>query len=235
MRVVICEDETICSDLLRDYVKRWAKENGVFIEIFAYKSAEEFIAHLENDMSIDLLFLDIRMRAINGLELAYKLRNDRNGAQIVFTTDSTEYVFEGYNVSALNYLVKPLEYRDCRNVLNRVHEMMTERKYYLCKTAESFVRIPHEEIMFIEMNSHNAIITTCYTKYITRKTMSDIISELDSEIFMRCHKSYIVNIQHILSISQKRITLSNNICIDASSKYAADVSKMYVKYYSNRR
>lgn len=192
MRVVICEDETICSDLLRDYVKKWARENGISIEIFAYKSAEEFIFHLESDRSIDLLFLDIRMGTMNGLELAYKLRNDRNDAQIVFTTDSPEYVFEEYNVSALNYLVKPLEYKDCRNVLNRVHEMMTERKYYLCKTPESFIRIPHEEILFIEMHSHNAMIMTRYEKYITRKTVADIMAELNSEVFMRCHKSYIV-------------------------------------------
>ena len=113
--------------------------------------------------------------------------------------------------------------------------MMTERKYYLCKTPESFIRIPHEEILFIEMHSHNAMIMTRYEKYIIRKTVADIMAELNSEVFMRCHKSYIVNIQHISSISQKSITLSNDACIDASSKYVADISKMYVKYYSNKR
>lgn len=235
MKIVICEDETMCSDLLNEYIKRWAREKGVFVEVFVYNSSEEFIFHFEDDKSIDLIFLDITMENMNGIDLARKLRKDRVDVQIIFTTNSTEYVFEGYNVSALNYLVKPLKYIDCYNSLSRVCMIRNERKYYLCKTAESIFRIPYEEILFIEMSSHNAIITTCYSKYKTRKTMVDIISELDSKIFIKCHKSYIVNIQHISSISKKCITLYNDTRINASSKYVADVNKLYVKYYSNRR
>ena len=171
------------------------------------------------------------MGKMDGIELAYKLRSESNNAYIVFTTDSSEYVFEGYNVSALNYLLKPVEYDKCRAVLDKVRKLTAERKYYLCKTSDSLIRIPYEEILFIEMYSHNATINTHSGKYITRKTMSDILSELDSEIFMKCHKSYIINIQHISSISQKCIILSNNTSIAASIKYATDINKMYVKHH----
>lgn len=235
MKIVICEDEPMCVDVLDTYINRWSRNNGIFVEVLSYSSAEQFIFEFECDKSIDLIFLDIKMGKMDGIELAYKLRSENSDAHIVFTSSSSEYVFEGYNVSALNYLVKPIEYGKCCAVLEKVHKMAAEHKYYLCKTSESLIRIPYEEILFIEMYSHNAIINTYSENYITRKTMTDILLELDSEIFMKCHKSYIVNIQHITSISQKCITLSNNTSIDASVKYATNINKMYVKYHSNRR
>lgn len=234
MKVAICEDEPMCVDLLDAFIKQWARENGIFVEVLSYGTAEQFLFDFGNDESIDLIFLDIKMGKMNGIELAHKLRSENNNAYIVFTTDSSEYVFEGYNVSALNYLIKPIEYNKCCAMLERVRKLTAERKYYLCKTSESLIRIPYEEILFIEMHSHNATINTSKGKYITRKTMTNILLELDSELFMKCHKSCIVNIQHISSISQKSITLSKNISIDVSMRYVADINKMYVKYYSNR-
>ena len=101
MKIVICEDETVCSDLLNEYIKRWARENGVFVELFVCVSAEQLLFELEDGLDVDLLFLDIRLDKMNGIELAHRLRELEYRMQIVFTTDSPEYVFEGYNISVV--------------------------------------------------------------------------------------------------------------------------------------
>ena len=223
MKVVICEDELLCVDVLSDHIKRWSRENGVFVEISIYISAEHFLFELEDGLNVDLLFLDIKLNKMNGIELAHRLRELEYRMQIVFTTDSPEYVFEGYNVSALNYLVKPIDYDRCRSILEQAHKLIDRKNFYLCKTSESLHRILYDDMLYIEMVSHTAIIHTRDTRYSTRKTIAEIIAELDDTLFVRCHKSFVVNIQHIASISKKCVVLSDKSSVDLGKTFAADI------------
>lgn len=100
---------------------------------------------------------------MNGIELAHELRNFGYQMQIIFTTNLEEYAFEGYNVSALNYLMKPIEYSDCFKTLNRAKKQLSTKEFYLCKTSGVLQKILYEDILYIEMVSHDAIITTTTT------------------------------------------------------------------------
>ena len=235
MKIVICEDETMCSALLNEYIKRWARENGVFVELFVCVSAEQLLFELEDGLDVDLLFLDIRLGKMNGIELAHRLRELEYRMQIVFTTDSPEYVFEGYNVSALNYLVKPIDYNMCQSILEQAHKLTVSKRFYLCKAAESLYRILYEDMLYIEMSSHTAIIHTRDTRYSTRKTIAEIIAELDDTLFVRCHKSFVVNIQHIASISKKCVVLSDKSSVDIGKTFALDVNEKFAKYFKDKR
>ncbi len=233
MKIAICEDEKLCSDILEGYVKKWAMKNGIFVEVHTYTSAEQFLFAV--DESFDMLFLDIKMDKMNGVELAYELRERNYKLQIVFTTDLKEYACEGYNVDALNFIFKPVDYEACGKSLDRARKHLSHKKFYMCKTSESLQRILHEDILCIEMISHTAIIKTKETTYKTRRTISEIIRELDNELFVRCHKSFIVNIQHISSISKKSIVLSNGSEIDVGNVFVSEVNEKFIKYNKNRR
>lgn len=235
MKIVICEDDLLCVRVLNDHIKQWTSENGIFVELFVCVSAEQLLLELEDGLDVDLLFLDIRMDKMNGIELAYKLRELEYRMQIVFTTDSPEYVFEGYNVSALNYLVKPIDFNRCYNILEQAHKLMVDKKFYLCKTSESLHRILYEDILYIEMISHTAIIHTKGTLYRTRKTITEILIELDDTLFVRCHKSFVVNIQHIASISKKCVVLSDRSSVDLGKTFASDVNERFIKYFKDKR
>ena len=235
MKIVICEDETMCSDLLNKYVKRWAKEDGVFVELYVCVSAEQLLFELEDGLDVDLLFLDIRLDKMNGIELAYRLRELGYRMQIVFTTDSPEYVFEGYSVSALNYLVKPIEYNMCHSILEQAYKLIDSKRFYLCKTSDSLHRILYEDMLYIEMSSHTAIIHTRDTRYSTRKTIAEIIAELDDTLFVRCHKSFVVNIQHIASISKKCVAMSDKSTVDLGKNFASDINEKFIKYFKDKR
>lgn len=235
MKIVICEDELLCVRVLNDHIKQWTRENGVFVELFVCVSAEQLLFELEDGLDVDLLFLDIRMDKMNGIELAYKLRELEYRMQIVFTTDSPEYVFEGYNVSALNYLVKPIDYNKCRSILEQAHKLIASKNFYLCNTSESLHRILYEDMLYIEMISHTAIIHTKGTLYRTRKTIAEITAELDDTLFVRCHKSFVVNIQHIASISKKCVVLSDKSSVDLGKTFAADINEKFIKYFKDKR
>lgn len=235
MKIVICEDETMCSDLLNEYIKRWARENGVFVELFVFVSAEQLLFELEDGLDVDLLLLDIRLDKMNGIKLAHRLRELEYRMQIVFTTDSPEYVFEGYNVSALNYLVKPINYNICHSILEQAHKLIVNKRFYLCRTSESLNRILYEDMLYIEMISHTAIIHTRDTRYSTRRTITEIIAELDDTLFVRCHKSFVVNLQHIASISKRCVVLSDKSCVDLGKNFASDINEKFIKYYKDKR
>ncbi len=235
MKIAICEDVQSCAETLENFIRNWSADNGVFVEIYTYSSAEQYLFYLDETADMDLLFLDIRMGDMNGFELARKLRDLNYSTHIVFTTDSEEYVYEGYNVFALNYIIKPVTYLKCRDVLNIVRTRMENKKYYLCKTTDETVRIPYEEIICVVMNSHNAIITTTTETYITRKTIAEVLTALNDDIFMQCHKSSIVNIQHIFSISRKKLKLTNDIYVNVSDRYINDLNDKFIKYNRNRK
>jgi len=235
MKIAICEDEMICTDILETHIRKWATDNGIWVEVFTYESAEQFLFYLNENAETDLLFLDIKLSGINGVELAKKLRGMKHTMQIVFTTDTEKYVYEGYNVAALNYLVKPVKYDKFCYIMNQAKEMIDNQKFYLCKTSDSIIKIPYEDIIVIEMDSHNAVITTKTGKYITRRTISEILNTLQDDVFLQCHKSRIVNIQHVFSISKKLLCLSNGLNIDVSSKYIKELNERFISYNKNRR
>ena len=87
MKIVICEDEKVFSDKLVEYIREWADEKGVFIEIFEYTSAENFLFVWSENEDFDLVFLDIKMKTMTGVELAKQIRKTNDKIQIVFTTN----------------------------------------------------------------------------------------------------------------------------------------------------
>ena len=85
------------------------------------------------------------------------------------------------------------------------------------------------------MSSHTAIIHTRDNRYSTRKTIAEIIAELDDTLFVRCHKSFVVNIQHIASISKKCVVLSDKSSVDLGKTFASDVNERFIKYFKDKR
>ena len=213
----------------------WATEKRCFAEISIYKSAEQFLIEVDNIMCIDLVLLDIRMGEMDGVELAHKLRDEGFLGQIVFTTDYAEYVWEGYKVSALDFLMKPVDYSSCAVLLDKVQNTIREQKYYICQTSEMTVRIPYEEILYFEANLHYIIVNTIKNQYITRSSLSEVVQTIDADLFVQCHRSFLVNISHVSSFSQKNVTMSNEMKIDVGRKYLGLIREKFTKHNIDKR
>lgn len=213
----------------------WATEKRCFAEISIYKSAEQFLIEVDNIMCIDLVLLDIRMGEMDGVELAHKLRDEGFLGQIIFTTDYAEYVWEGYKVSALDFLMKPVDYSSCAVLLDKVQNTIREQKYYICQTSEMTVRIPYEEILYFEANLHYIIVNTIKNQYITRSSLSEVVQTIDADLFVQCHRSFLVNISHVSSFSQKNVTMSNDMKIDVGRKYLGLIREKFTKHNIDKR
>jgi len=107
MRIAICEDNPKEQERLTAAIKDWAKARNTQADVLCYQSAEAFLM-VWPDVSFDLAFLDIQMKAINGIKLAETIRTSDKNMMLVFVMSFSQYVLKGYDVAALHYLIKPL-------------------------------------------------------------------------------------------------------------------------------
>lgn len=235
MKIAICEDEKVFSDTLTEYIHEWANQKNIFTEIFAYNSAESFLYVWSENEDFDLIFLDIKMSAMTGVELAKLIRKTNDKVQLIFTTNMKEYVFAGYGVSAMQYLLKPISKKECFLYLDKVSSLMKTSKYYIYQDVEKIIRIPLTDIHYIKMVSHYATIYTSEESYVLRKTVAQVLDEINDVWFVKCHKSYIVNVRHIDSISKTAVIISGNTEIPVSKNMVDEINKKFIDYNTNRR
>ena len=130
MRVAICDDEQVQLELLEKYLSEWGKERSILIETSLFLSGESFLFSWAEDKAYDLLILDIEMGKINGMELAGKLRRQDEELPILFITGYDSYMAQGYEVSALHYLLKPVQKEKLFAVLDRLQQRERKKRRF---------------------------------------------------------------------------------------------------------
>ena len=120
MKAAIIEDDLLHADLLEKYLLEWSNAKNILLEIDKYKNAESFLFEWEPGLGFDVLFIDIRMQEINGMEMAKSVRKKDSGINIIFTTGITGYMEEGYEVEAMHYLLKPVDKSKLHTCMDKV-------------------------------------------------------------------------------------------------------------------
>jgi DNA-binding LytR/AlgR family response regulator len=234
MRIAICEDEDKYAEQLIEYINEWAKDKNIFAEIFTHINAERFLYEWEESEDYDMIFLDIKMGRMTGMELAKIIRKTNNNVAIVFISNMKEYVIKGYSVAAMQFLLKPVKKEDCFACLSKVYKSSRVKKYYLLDDSEKTFKIPHEDIIYVEMFSHNAAMATLKQEYSFRKTLTRILEELNDDLFIKCHKSYIINIRHVEAVSKTFAFMSNGAEVPLSKNIAREINERFIKYNVNK-
>ena len=234
MRIAICEDdkEQICANA--DLIQKWASSSKVDVNIDSFFCAEEFLLRWSEGQPYDLAIFDIKMRKITGMELAKIIRKTDQDLQIVFITGIVDYVLEGYDVSALNYLVKPYAQSQLYKTLDKARAIFTQKEAgtILVSQEDRLIRIPYKEILYMEIRGHYFdIYTHSMGNFRTKKQMSDMLSLLDKHLFIRCHRSYIVNIAHVTSLAHQEIRLKTGQFVPLSLPNVQPVTQLFLEYH----
>lgn len=195
-RLAICDDNQADIDYLCGLVEKWAKETHRAVQIMSFPSAEAFLFEYEEDKTFDLLFLDIEMGKMSGLELAKRIREENRLIQIIFITGYMEYIAEGYDVEALHYLLKPVTQDKLFFVLERADQRLKAREKELCLSVSgAVVRVPLQEIRYLEV-CRNYVTVCAQEDYTVKKPLSELEQELDGRFF-RTGRSQIVNLHFV--------------------------------------
>lgn len=175
-----------------------------------------------------LYILDIQLHSITGMEIAKKMRTRGYKGVILFLTAFREYVFDGYNVRALNYLLKPLSIKELHKCLDDVYKQL-QGNCFVYRDTNNIIQLPFCDILSFSVIKHYIDITTTDGIYKCRLSLSHILSHLPED-FIQCHRSYIINIRHIRKISRTTITLSNKTTVPIGRNYLENVRYEYANF-----
>ena len=204
--LAVVDDEPRIRVLLRELCSEWAHLRGASLCVSEYESSETY---LFSDASADILLLDIEMQALSGVELAKRIRQRDETAQIIFVTGYSEYIAEGYEVSALNYLMKSVQKDKLFSTLDRAAaRLKSEEKALVIRTADGVVRVPLRQIRYVDVQG-NYLTVHAREDHTVRKTMNELISELDSR-FYRLGRSAAVNLSCIRRVSRSEVILDDD-------------------------
>ncbi|MDU4934526.1 MAG: LytTR family DNA-binding domain-containing protein [Peptostreptococcaceae bacterium] len=206
-RVVICEDDFVCRNLLKDYLETILKDFTNQFEILEFTSGEELIDSYPE--GIDIFFLDIEMQNFTGMDVARKIRDVDTRVEIIFTTALLNYIQDGYEVRAYRYLIKPIKFDELKKHVNSCIEEIIKRteQNLIIQNKSAVYKIPIDDITYIEVRNKDITVHTIDGSYYTKMSMSNMENELEKYNFFRCHKSYLVNMKHIQCMKQNVILI----------------------------
>ena len=234
MRIAICDDEKDIRELIANKVEKQYPD----AEIIFFQSGEELLLV---DESIDILFLDIQMSGIDGMETARELRKKDKKVILIFVTAVEEYVFQAFDVGAFNYIVKPIDDGKFSDVLHRavdewssqnINEKEPEERYVLINNSGVHTKVILDEIVYAEVFNRKVVIHKLDGEIEYYGKMSDLES-LAGDSFFRPHRSYLINFKYVEKYDATTIYLERGTVLMAKQNYPEFVKK-YMKYIQKR-
>lgn len=212
MRIAIVEDERPCQEQMIKYLTDFAQEYDTVIRPQVFSDGDEIIEAYENgDNQWSIIFLDIKMKNKNGIETAREIRKKDNDVVIIFITSLMQYAIKGYEVDALDFVLKPISYGQfvlkMKKALNSVKKR--ESRFLVLFKGQRMDKVFTDDIRYIEVQNHYLYIATKSHTYKMRGTMQEIEKELSDLPFARCSNSYLVNLRHVKQVKKDTVYLAD--------------------------
>lgn len=233
IKIAIVDDSTEFLNQLNNHLIKYQNENHISFEIHEYSNGIAFLEEYSCDL--DIVFMDMQMPYMNGLDVCKKLREKDENVAIVFVTVVKELAIQGYEVSAMYYLIKPLVYEDFSNKMNSIlsRRKSREGRALLLKENGSVIRVELKDIMLIESENHWCVFTLndgeTYKKLITMKNMEEDIGKE----FLRAGKSYLINPTYVTGWNRNDVTLKGGRKIAISRSKKKDFLDDLAKWFGN--
>ena len=239
MRIAVIDDQPADRDYIAALVSRWAKDRDEIVVSVPFPSAEAFLFDYSEDRDFDILLLDIEMgstageaaRAINGVELAKTVRAENDAVQMVFITGFPDFIAEGYEVSALHYLMKPVDRDKLFSVLDRAAANLEKAERRLRVTFERRTDyVPFSKILYLEAQKQYVRIVTEGEEYRMKASLAETAAQLD-EYFFPCQRSFAVNLRHVARILPDRVVLKNGAEVPISRGMAEKIGREIIRLF----
>ena len=210
-RIVICEDDLSYRELLKGFIYKVFEETQEELDLIEFGSGEEALSEEVILEGIDIFFLDIQMNKLTGMDLARLIRKENDASEIIFVTSLVNYIQEGYTVRAYRYLLKPINYEDLRShLLSCMSDIIKSRENFMIIENRGITyKVSINKIMYIEVRKKDLTIYTLDGIYQTKNSMEKIEKKLIRYNFFRCHKSYLINMEHIEIIHKNTVFINN--------------------------
>lgn len=233
IHIAICDDEKDFVAYLTGLLDQYATETGEEIKVTAYYDGMELIE--KYDTTIDLIFLDIRMRLVNGLRTAERIRQMDTKVGIIFLTTLTQYGLEGYKYQATNYIIKPIKYARLKEEMKQWLERhrQDDSPFIVVVNDAGKFKVFLKSLRFIETFNRNLLLHTDQENIICYKKMKELEAELVQHGFVRCHSGYLVNLFYVKRIEKLDVILTTGERVPISQPKRKEFMERLADYWGD--
>ncbi len=235
LSVCICDDDARDAEMVQSLVRRFAGEHPEFpMRLQRFSSAFDLLEHLERAGGFDVYLLDILMPGVTGVELAERIRDRGETAEIVFLTAFPEYALEAFGVAACGYLLKPVEKERFDKALLAAAQRATrpEEAAMVLKTREGMRKVQLRELVTVESFDHDRV---CYladrSKLVTAETLGVLMKRLSGDArFFAPHRAYIINLEHITALNDNHVVMSTGQRVPVARASMGALKRAYMEF-----
>ena len=232
IKAAVCDDSELDRTMLEDIVSRLMSDRGLTYDIVTYVSGKELVSGYKNH-PYDIIFLDILMEDIDGIETGRLIREMDDKVEIVYCTSSRDFAIAAYDVHAMGYLLKPYETEKIGAVIDYYVQKHPQKNhnYIEVKSRRKSLIIPYKDI--IHMESDNKVVyiyTTTHGAVKVYNKLDTFENELSDERFLRCHQSYLVNMQYVAGIVDSDFIMLDDQMIPIRKSGRKLIVKKYEEY-----
>lgn len=202
MKIAVCDDEIVLAKKMYQYL--WGQPD---CSVAVFYSPGELWAEYEAGERYDVLFLDVMMKPVNGIDLARKIRSRDRNVILIFLTAYLEYAPEGYEVNAFRYLLKPVTEQKIGEVMMEVRRELEADRTLRVRTSGCELLLHTRDLRYLEANNKDTLLYYMEDVITLRRGLSELEAELAPFFFFRVHRKFLVNLTHVREFDETRLTL----------------------------
>ncbi len=234
MQIAICDEKSEECEILEEYLKKYFSEKSMTFGIMTFPKSIDLLYEIEDGKSFDIIFLENLPNNPSGINTAKRLRDICYSGQIIFSAQTNEYAVDGYGVNACGYIIKPLCMSKLGEIMDRAIHGYSDDVYCIRHRGD-VTALPLNDILFIESNNTKCIVHEKNgRKYTVYSQLRKIENELHDSRFLRCHQSYIVNMNHIFK-ADKCFELTNGEKVLIRQRNLKEIRNTYLAYIEDKR
>lgn len=228
LNIAICDDFIEITNQLEDFLVELSKKYSTEVDIDIYYSGEELLKALLNDVSYDVIFLDIELDLIDGIKVGKKIREEFENeyTKIVYISAKESYAMELFQIRPIDFLVKPLVIEKVESVFLTALKLIEKtNSCFLYKTGQCSNKVQIKDILYFESDNRKVNIITTKGTHTFYGILDEISEQVASFNFIRIHKSYLINYEHIMTFQYDQVIMSNDIILPISQANRKDIRK----------
>lgn len=230
LKIAIVEDSPIDQDILCSFVREFLFEKDIDCITDVFSNGSSILA---SDNKYDLIFLDMYLPDMLGVDILNKLRERGVESQVVFSTSSKDFIEQSYEAEVLHYLVKPVDKRKISLVLTKFLNLRTEHQTVCLKIGRDKENFPVANIMYVESFSHKCIVHTLTDEIEISEPISEVELKLAQFSFVKVNRTTVVNMRYITDVTATDVVVSGNVLVSISRNNKAEI-KTKISDFKNK-
>ncbi len=227
--IAVVDDDPKDAALLKEQVENYCKLSDHAAMINVFHDGLDLIRSTENH---DIVFLDIQMGKLDGLETARFIRKINKDTILIFVTNMAQFAIKGYEVDALDFILKPPSMASITYVMDKAMKRLDggmSKAQFSLKTSEGTISLSANDIAYVEVFDHNLVYHTTRGEYTVRGRLGDVIEKLNPDHFVMCNRSFIVNLRHVSNV-QSDYLMIGNMRISISKSHRKELMKRFSSF-----